>query len=154
MVDKALFSSEAGEWETPLEFFDRLDEIWEFNLDPCATAENAKCDYYFRKEDNGLKLSWDLPGCARGRVFCNPPYGRSVGKWVEKAVMEVARGNAVVVVMLLPARTDTAWFQDWVLPYAAEITYIRGRLKFVGAKNSAPFPSVVVVFKKGVDNGK
>ena len=149
MVDKALFSSETGEWETPQEFYDNLNNIWKFNLDPCATDENAKCDYYFRKEDNGLKLDWDLPGCAKGRVFVNPPYGRGISEWVRKAVMEVARGNAVVVVMLLPARTDTKWWHDWIEPYATKVIFIRGRLKFKGASNPAPFPSVLAIFLQG-----
>ncbi len=156
MVDKALFSSETGEWETPSTFFDELDEEWNFNLDPCATKENAKCDLFYTAKDDGLKLPWYAFRArqttnrewAPGRVFCNPPYGREIGRWIEKAVTEVQNGNAEVVVMLLPARTDTAWWHLWVEPNAAEINFIRGRLKFGGAKNSAPFPSVVVVFKK------
>jgi phage N-6-adenine-methyltransferase len=161
MVDEALFSSDSSEWSTPTDFFDNLNKEWDFNLDPCATKENAKCETYYTKEQDGLKQDWH---CVRynpeykspylrnpGRVFCNPPYGKEIGQWVKKAVAEVQNGNADVVVMLLPARTDTRWFQDYVLPYASEIDFIRGRLKFGGSKNSAPFPSVVVVFKEITD---
>ncbi len=162
MVDKALFSSDSQEWSTPQDFFDKLNEEWKFNLDPCATKENAKCETYYTKEQDGLEQDWY---CVQynpeykspylrypGRVFVNPPYGREVGQWVEKAVTEVQKGNAEVVVMLLPARTCTAWFHDYVLPYASVIQFIRGRLKFGGTKDSAPFPSVVVVFKE-IANG-
>jgi phage N-6-adenine-methyltransferase len=159
MVDEALFSSDSSEWSTPTDFFDNLNKEWDFNLDPCATKENAKCDLFYTVKDDGLKLPWyAFPAhqtinreWVPGRVFVNPPYGREVGQWVEKAVAEVQNGNAEVVVMLLPARTDTRWFQDYVLPYASEIDFIRGRLKFGGSKNSAPFPSVVVVFKEITD---
>ncbi len=180
MVDKALFSSDSKEWATPTDFFDRLNEEWDFNLDPCATDENTKVkDYYYTKEIDGLKEPWhgpyDLKYSKRspGRVFCNPPYGDKenkcevdckkkrcvkrgyhltedfpgTGAWVEKAVTEVKKGNAQVVVMLLPSRTDAKWWHLWVEPNASEINFIRGRLKFGGAKDSAPFPSVVVVFK-------
>jgi phage N-6-adenine-methyltransferase len=147
VVDKALFSSNSQEWKTPQDFFDKLNEEWKFNLDPCASPENAKCAIYFTKEDDGLNHRWDLYPIAKGRVFVNPPYGRDIGQWVEKAVTEVQNGNAEVVVMLLPARTCTAWWHQWVEPNASEINFLRGRLKFGGAKNSAPFPSVVVVFK-------
>jgi phage N-6-adenine-methyltransferase len=154
VVDKALFSSDSKEWETPDTFFDKLNEVWKFNLDPCATDDNTKVkSYYYTEEINGLKEPWHGPydaGCGKrvpGRVFCNPPYGKEIGQWVKKAVTEVQNGNAEVVVMLLPARTCTAWWHQWVEPNASEINFIRGRLKFGGAKNSAPFPSVVVVFK-------
>ncbi len=157
MVDKALFSSDTGEWETPQEFYDELNKFWRFNLDPCATKENAKCETYYTKEQDGLERDWcyvqynpeyKSPYLRYpGRVFCNPPYGREIGQWVEKAVAEVQNGNAEVVVMLLPARTDTRWFHDYVLPNAYLVRFVRGRLKFGGSKNSAPFPSVVVVFK-------
>jgi phage N-6-adenine-methyltransferase len=155
VVDKALFSSNSQEWKTPQDFFDKLNEEWKFNLDPCATPENAKCDLFYTVKNDGLKLPWYAFPAQQtiksewvpGRVFVNPPYGREVGQWVEKAVTEVQNGNAEVVVMLLPARTCTAWWHQWVEPNASEINFLRGRLKFGGAKNSAPFPSVVVVFK-------
>lgn len=129
-------SSRTDLWSTPQKLFDVLNERWHFTTDVCALPENAKCEHYYTPEQDGLKQEW------KGVCWCNPPYGREIGKWVEKAVK-----SAATVVMLLPARTDTGWFHDWCLPYG-EITYIRGRLKFGGATNSAPFPSMVVVFKE------
>lgn len=112
--------------------------------DVCALTCNAKCKNFFTPEIDGLKQSWDGKVC-----FCNPPYGREIGKWIEKAATSFA-----TTVMLLPARTDTRWFHEWVLPQA-EIHFLKGRLKFGGAKNGAPFPSMIVIFnnnKKGVKN--
>lgn len=132
------FSSATGEWETPQNLFDALNGEFHFDRDVCATAENAKCAAYYTKEDDGLAQPWP------GVCWCNPPYGREVGKWVEKASTEAAKGSTVV--MLLPARTDTKWFHRFIL-HKAEIRFLPGRLKFGGAKNSAPFPSMVVVFR-------
>ena len=140
MVDTALFSSETNEWETPQAFFDRLDVEFSFDLDPCATSENAKCERYFTKSDDGLGLRW------RGTVYVNPPYGRAIGHWIEKAFREAQAGETVV--LLIPSRTDTRYWHDYVMR-ASEIRFVRGRLRFGGATNSAPFPSAVVVFRPG-----
>lgn len=140
----AMFSSKTDLWATPQEFFDVLNEEFDFTLDACAVAENAKCPAYITPEEDGLARPWT------GRVWCNPPYGRAIGKWVRKARISVAAG-AEVVVMLLPARTDTLWFHDYIYG-KAEIRFIKGRLKFGGSKNSAPFPSMVCVFRRA-DNG-
>lgn len=155
MVDKALFSSNSEEWETPQDLFDQLNETYKFNLDPCATPENAKCPVYFTKELDGLKQSWvSVTGKGwidyiPGRVFCNPPYGRgTIDKWTKKAREEIENGNAELIVMLLPVRTCTRWFHEDVVPVADAVYFIRGRLKFGGAKNSAPFPSMVAVYTK------
>jgi phage N-6-adenine-methyltransferase len=131
------FSSATDDWATPQEIFDELNLEFNFTLDPCASSNNAKCKKYFTLKQNGLVHSWkdDI-------VFMNPPYGRAIGKWVEKA----ATCGAKTVVGLLPARTDTNWFHSWIYN-KAEIRFIKGRLKFGGAKNSAPFPSMVVVWK-------
>lgn len=126
-------------WETPQKLFDALDSKYHFTLDPCALPENAKCEKYFTPEDDGLSQNW-----GGQRVFCNPPYGRELGAWVKKAYEE-SRKPDTVVVMLIPARTDVAWFHDYVLPHG-EIEFLRGRLKFGGSKTSAPFPSMLVVF--------
>ena len=135
-----MFSSKTDLWETPQEFFDALDEEFHFELDVCATNENAKCDCYFTREQDGLNQEWDCEVC-----WCNPPYGREIGKWVEKAYLTVRHwGNTVV--MLLPARTDTKWFHDYIYG-KAEIRFVRGRLKFGKSKNSAPFPSMIVIFR-------
>lgn len=138
ILNTALFSSAKTDWETPQGIFDELDGEFHFQLDPCASDSNTKCKAYFSSD--GLERGW----ANYGSVFVNPPYGRGLGDWVKKAQVESQSG--CVVVMLLPARTDTRWFHDWVLPWAKEIRFIRGRLKFGGATNSAPFPSMIVVF--------
>jgi site-specific DNA-methyltransferase (adenine-specific) len=138
MLNQSLFSSAKKDWETPQEFFDKLDAEFHFTMDVCATAQNTKCAEYFTSEMNGLSKSWS------GRCWLNPPYGREIGAWVRKAYEESQRG--ILVVCLLPARTDTEWFQEWVLK-ANELRFIKGRLKFEGAQSSAPFPSCVAIFK-------
>ena len=141
-LSKALFSSTKEDWATPQDFFDKLDEEFHFDLDPCADAENAKCKEYFTKEENGLLKDW-----GGRRVFCNPPYGRkSTGEWIQKCYEE-AKKPGTVVVALIPARTDTRFFHDYIY-HKAEIRFIKGRLKFGGCKGAAPFPSMVVIFGK------
>lgn len=131
------FSSQSNEWYTPQDFFDSLDREFHFTLDVAATVENTKCSRFFTMSDDGLSQSWD-----NEIVWCNPPYGREIKKWVKKA--SEAKGG--VVVMLIPARTDTSYFHDYIYG-KAEVRFIRGRLKFGGSTNSAPFPSMVVVFR-------
>ena len=135
-----MFSSETDEWYTPIDFYNELNKEFNFNLDPCATDYNHKCNKYFTKEDNGLLQNW-----GGYRVYCNPPYGRAIGAWVEKAYNEAQKKDTLVV-MLLPARTDTKWFHSFIY-HKAKIRFIKGRLKFGGCKNSAPFPSMIVIFK-------
>ena len=132
------FSSEDHTWATPPEVFDPLDEEFNFTLDPCASEHNHKCDKYYTFEDNGLLKSW-----ANEVVFCNPPYGRVIGEWVQKCYNESL--NGATCVMLIPSRTDTKWWHDYVMK--GEVRFIKGRIRFVGARNSAPFPSAIVVFK-------
>jgi len=137
---KVHFSSENMEWATPQAFFDELNKEFNFTLDPCATPESAKCKKFFTKEDDGLSKSWD-----NEIVFCNPPYGRAMRDWVKKA-SEVRGG---VTVLLIPARTDTTYFHDYIYQKeGVEIRFIRGRLKFGGSKMSAPFPSMLVIFRR------
>jgi len=133
------FSSTAAEWDTPQAFYDKLNQQFEFTLDPCATAANAKCKKYFTEKDNGLFQDW-----GGHRVFVNPPYGRNIGAWIKKAYEESKKHNTVAV-MLIPSRTDTKWWHDYVMK-AKEVHLVRGRLKFGGSDNAAPFPSAVVVF--------
>ena len=133
------FSSQSSAWSTPQNFYDRLDDEFYFTLDPCATVENAKCERYFTIDDDGLSKPW------AGRVFMNPPYGRAIGSWVRHAFEESLCRYCYVVVGLVPSRTDTAWWHDWVMQ-ADEIRLVKGRLKFGEHKNSAPFPSAVVVW--------
>lgn len=143
MNTDVMFSSKTDMWETPQDFFDKLDEEFHFMLDVCATADSAKCDKFYTVEDDGLSQDWDET------TWCNPPYGRQIGNWVKKAYWQ-HREFGSTIVMLLPARTDTAWFHDFILD-KAEIRFIRGRLKFGGSKNSAPFPSMVVIFRGRVN---
>ena len=134
------FSSATDLWSTPDDFYKACDKRFgPFTLDVCATADNAKCARYFTQADDGLAQSW-YPA----RFWMNPPYGRTIGLWMAKAYRESLRG--AFGVCLVPARTDTAWWHDYAMKGSVE--FIRGRLKFGGHKNSAPFPSALVVFDK------
>lgn len=139
MVGSALFSKKSDEWATPQLLFNRLNDIYKFTLDPCATAENAKCEKFYTKEQDGLKQSW-----VGERVFCNPPYSQ-ISLWVEKsAVLE-----SELTLTLIPVRTDTKWFHQFINKHPnIYIEFIKGRLKFGDSKNSAPFPSMLVLFSK------
>lgn len=135
MRTEALFSSKSDNWETPQDFFDKINDEFHFTLDVCATEQNAKCTNYYTVEQDGLAQPWT------GVVWCNPPYGKAVKQWCKKA----AEANCTVV-MLLPARTDTAWFHDYIYG-KAELRFIRSRLKF-GNADRAPFPSMLVIFRR------
>lgn len=136
-MNEILFSSKKEDWETPKELFDKLNEKFKFTLDVASSEENKKCNKYYTKKEDGLLQNWDDE-----IVWCNPPYGKEIGKWVEKA----SKCRSLVV-MLLPSRTDTRWFHDYIYQ-KTEIYFIKGRLKFVGAKSSAPFPSMIVIFNR------
>lgn len=126
MNTEAMFSSKTDLYETPQDFFDKLNDEFHFDLDVCATPENAKCKRYYTPEMDGLSQPWE------GVCWCNPPYGREIGAWVRKARLASDAGNTVV--MLLPARTDTRWFHDYIYgAYHTEIRFVRGRLKLVKA---------------------
>ena len=139
---KVMFSSKTVEWTTPQAFYDRLNQEFNFTLDPCCTDETAKCSTYYTEADDGLAQPW-----AGHSVFMNPPYGRSIKDWIRKAYEESRKPNTVVVA-LIPARTDTRYWHDYCME-ASEIRFIKGRLKFGESNNSAPFPSAVVVFGSG-----
>lgn len=128
------------DWATPPELFAKLDAVYHFDLDVCATADNAKCARFYSPEDNGLAQDWT------GVCWMNPPYGRKVRDWMAKAC-EAGR-NGVIVVCLVFARTDTRWWHDHAMQ-ATWIAFIRGRVRFVGADSGAPFPSALVVFGPG-----
>ena len=130
------FSSKLYEWETPQELFDKYDKIYKFDLDVCATPENAKCKKFFTKEDDGLSQKWF------GSCWMNPPYGREISKWIKKAYYVSL--SCKIVVCLVPARTDTAWWHDYAMK--GKIEFLRGRVKFSGCANAAPFPSAIVIF--------
>ncbi len=141
MITPGMFTSQSGEWETPQDLFDSLDAEFGFTLDACAVAGNAKCRVFYSPQQDGLQQAW------RGVVWCNPPYGRQIGRWVRKGY-ESSRDSATVV-LLLPARTDTAWFHDYIYG-RGEIRFLRGRVKFGNGgreRNSAPFPSMIVIFR-------
>lgn len=136
-----MFSSASVEWQTPRYLFDYLNKKFNFDLDPCASPDNALCENFFTKVENGLEQSW-----GGKKVFMNPPYGKNIiGKWVKKAYMESQLNNAVVV-CLLPARTDTDWF--WEYCRYGQIFFLNKRVQFQGNKSSgSTFPSMIVVFQ-------
>lgn len=137
MKTDIVYSRKSDEWATPQALFDQLDKEFHFTLDPCASDANHKCETFFTKEDDGLSKKWG------GVAFCNPPYSR-IAKWVQKAFEEAKDGTTVI--MLIPSRTDTRWFHDYIYG-KHEIRFIKGRIKFEGAKYNAPFPSMVVVMR-------
>lgn len=140
-VDKVHYSSKKNDWETPPELFNEWDQRYDFTLDVCAIKENTKVSgMYFPPDMDGLKQKWEGERC-----WMNPPYGREITAWVKKAYEET-RDDAAIVVALLPARTDTKWFHQYIYRLARNITFLGGRIKFVGAKHSAPFPSMIVEF--------
>lgn len=131
------FSSKTDLWETPQDFFESYNSKYGFTLDVCADDSNHKCATYFTKEVDGLKQQW------QGVCWMNPPYGKEISKWMKKAYESSLEGATVVC--LVPSRTDTKWWHDYAMK--GEIEFIKGRLKFGGSKNPAPFPSAVVIFK-------
>ena len=141
MNAELMYSSKSDLWETPQDLFDQLDDEFHFTLDVCALPENAKCPKFYTPEQDGLSQPWT------GVCWCNPPYGRYVtGRWVRRAWEASAAGTTVV--MLLPARTDTTWFHEYIYrKERVEIRFLRGRLKFGGSRNSAPFPSMIAIFR-------
>ncbi len=146
MINKAVLSTGKDDWETPPEFFDELNNEFHFTIDPCANEKNHKCERYYTVADNGLLQDW-----AGEVVFCNPPYSPKTktnpgqGAWIKKCYEEAQKPNTTVVA-LIPARTDTKAFHQYIYHKAKEIRFLKGRLKFVGAKSTAPFPSMVVIF--------
>lgn len=159
MVDKVLFSSNTEEWGTPLNFYAKLDSEFHFDTDPCTTVDNPlQTRVFYTKEDNGLERRW------YGNVFINPPYGKNVGNWVRESrhrqlMPPEPEYHKIIyhknIVMLLPSRTDVAWFHENIWDSISnkpksniEIRFIKGRLTFVGAHNPAPFPSMLVIFRR------
>lgn len=138
-----MFSSKTDMWSTPQEFFDKLNAVFRFETDVCAIADNAKCEKYYSPDDDGLEKGWG------GVCWMNPPYGRGIDKWIEKAYRS-AKQNGATVVCLIPARVDTRWWHNYCAK--GEVYFIKGRLKFGDSKNSAPFPNAVVVFRPTVQD--
>lgn len=138
-LTEGMFTSRTEEWETPQYVFDKLNEEFHFDLDVCATQDNAKCKRYFTKEDDGLSQIWT------GVCWMNPPYGREIYRWMKKAWMSAVGVQRATVVCLVHARTDTKWWHDFVTK-ASVVRFIKGRLKFGDGKQSAPFPSCIIIF--------
>lgn len=136
---KVHYMSEKSDWETPTDFYNLLDEEFHFKLDPCCNIDNQKCEFGYTLKEDGLKMPWS----PFGSVFMNPPYGKEIVRWMKKAYEESLEG--CIVVCLIPSRTDTDWFHDYVSE-AYEIRFIHHRINFVGGPSGSPFPSVVVVF--------
>lgn len=139
-----MVSSKGDEWFTPMWLYDKLNRKYRFLTDPCAERTNRLgTKYYYTKEDDGLRCQW------YGNVFINPPYGKDMGKWVT-AGWHWAQATPYVSVMLIPARTDTSWFHDFIWNKKnVDVEFLRGRLKFENPNhivNTAPFPSMVAVF--------
>lgn len=131
------YSSNTVVWETPNDFFEKYNKIFNFGTDVCALPENAKCPVYFTPEIDGLKQEWT------GACWMNPPYGREISAWIKKAYESSLAGATVVC--LVPSRTDTRWWHDYAMK--GEIEFIRGRLRFGGCNDNAPFPNAVVIFR-------
>ncbi len=145
MINKALFTSKKDDWETPQKLFNELNKEFQFDLDATANDHNAKCEKYFTKEQDALVQEW------RGSVFCNPPYGREIPKFLEKAYTESRKEYCDRVVLLIPARTDTRAWHDYIFPFAKDIRFLKGRLKYELngiAKDASPFPSAIIIFEK------
>lgn len=141
-MNKVLFSSKKEDWTTPKELFFKLDYIYNFTLDPCSDEFNHLCDKYYTIKENGLLQSWK-----NEVVFCNPPYGRKIYDWVKKCYLENINNN-VEIILLIPSRTDTKFFHDFLYHNKrVDIYFIKGRLKFGNADNTAPFPSLIAHFR-------
>ena len=134
---KTRFSSKKQDFETPDNLFNLLNDEFHFTLDVCANSDNKKCKRYFSEQQNGLVQKWE------GTCWMNPPF-IDVGRWVKKAYGESQDGT--VVVCLLPSRTNTGWWHDYVMQ--GEIRFIRGRPKFKGSEHGLPLPLSIVIFRK------
>lgn len=139
---KVITTSKSNEWQTPQSLFDILNAEFAFTLDAAATAHNAKCKHFYTRQQDALKQPWT------GIVWCNPPYGNAIAKFIQKGYEQAQRGATVV--MLIPARTDTRYWHDYVMK-AAEVRLIKGRLYFTqhGKTGPAPFPNAIIVFRQG-----
>ena len=138
-------SSNKDDWETPQALFEKLHNRYNFTIDVAATDENAKLDNYFTVKEDALQQDW------KGRAFCNPPYGREIRHWVKKAYEESLKPHNELVVVLIPSRTDTAYWHDYIFGKATNIDFLKGRLKFEVngvAKDPAPFPNAIILYAK------
>jgi len=137
-------SSISHSWQTPQHLLNSLYQVFSIDLDPCSPTRNKRtapvCSkMYYTQDDDGLALPWF------GTVFLNPPYGNNLKLWIEKAKKEVETGNAETAIALIPARTDTLWWHNYIASYA-HIIFLKGRLRFGNSKQSAPFPSALIIW--------
>ena len=139
MINTGLFSSNDQAWETPQDLFNQLNDAFMASIDVCATDKTAKCVNYYTPAIDGLKQNWV------GTCWMNPPYGREQIKWITKARNSYIENNSTII-CLIPARPDTKVWQEIIFPNAIAVCFIKGRLKFGGCKDAAPFPSAIVVF--------
>ena len=139
-----MLKAQSTEYGTPQELFDELHTEFDFTLDVAASDENAKCARYFTKEEDGLQQDWSGERC-----FMNPPYGYGLKHWCGKAYRETRNpfSRAELVVGLLPVRTDTRWFHDYIY-HSAELRFLKGRLKFEGGTHASTFPSMIVIWRE------
>ena len=136
-----MVSSKTNEWTTPQSLFDKLNDEFGFTLDPCCQVETAKCQKYYTQKENGIIQDW-----SNDVVFMNPPYGGHTGDWIKKALDE-SRAGATVVCLIVSA-TDRSYWHEYIFPYASEIRFLRGRIKFGDSKSTAPFASAIIIFRK------
>lgn len=143
MLNDSLYSSDKMDWGTPIFLFKKLNNYFNFTLDPCCSNENKKCEKYYTIEQDGLNQNW-----SNEIVFMNPPYGREMKNWIKKAYLESLKGATVVC--LVPSRTDTKWFHDYVYG-KSDIVFLNKRLQFEGSDNKAPFPSMLIIYNSNVE---
>ena len=135
-LTKERFAAKSVEYETPLSLFDPLNKEFCFTTDVCSTHDNKKVAHHWTKEEDGLSQKWE------GVCWCNPPYGREMPNWIRKAIEASKEGTTTV--MLIPARTNTGWWHELVMPHF-EIRFVRGRPKFNGGEHGLPFPLAILV---------
>ena len=149
MINKGMYTSNSENWTTPSNFFRELNKEFNFGLDAAALSTSTLCenwygpDHVFKEMQDALKIDYWIHDSEGKTIWMNPPYGRKIKSFMAKADAESK--NGATIVCLIPSRTDTAWFQDYALPH--EVRFIRGRLKFGDSKNSAPFPSALVIMR-------
>ena len=147
VLQQAMISSKSNEWETPFDFFNELNNEFEFTLDPCCRTDTTKCKKFYTIVDNGLNQDW-----SKDIVFMNPPYGGYTGEWIKKAYEESKKG--AIVVCLIVSSTDRSYWHEWIFPFASQIRFVRGRIKFGNSKSTAPFASAIVIFSKQIYDKK
>jgi len=138
-IDKNAFKSKSEEYETPKEIFEPLQKEFQLELDVCATKENTKCELFLTKEEDALTKNWNK------NFWMNPPFGRNLKKWVQKAYEESQKG--FIGVLILPVRCNTLWWHKYIIDTKAEVRFLKGETKFVGHKRGLWLPFAIIIFK-------